>query len=336
MDGMMQRKGLRQGCLALLAALFVCTIASAATWRLDSEGDWQPIATEPHEEYLHAVADLKDLIRSGDSKAVEASLAQIKDEFPQYVGPDLDLFIAGELQYRKDHFGRAMARFEKLLKDNPASEFAAPVMEREFDIAQAYMTGHKKMVLGFIRISGHATGVEIMEGLSDRVGLEDPNGIGLRAAVAVAESYEARKEYTEASLKWSEIASYWQTGPIGRRALLQMAEDNLAAYNAPPPRKRARFDASRLTTARTYFERYQARYPEEAESLGIPDKIRLIDEEMAEKQLSIGRYYQRVGKSEAARFYFEIVVRDWPETTAGRTAAEILAAQDDGDEGQER
>lgn len=324
MDDMMLRKGMRHGGPAVVVGLFLCMAASAATWRLDNEGDWQPVATEPREEYLHAIAELKDLVRGGDSKAVETALAQIRDEFPQYVGPDLDLFIEGELQYWKNHYSRAMGKFEKLLKDSPASELVPPAMEREFDIARAYLDGRKKTVLGFIKISGHSEGVEIMERLSDRAGFDDPNGVGVRAAVAVAQSYEAREQYTEAYLKWSEIASYWETGPIGKQALLRMAEDNLASYDKPAPSKRARFDASKLTTARTYFEKYRDRYPEEAKSLGISEKIVLIDEQMATKQLTVGQYYQHIGKSDAARFYFEMVVRDWPDTAAGQTAAQIL------------
>lgn len=323
-DGAMLRKGMRNKGLAVLAALYVCTVATAATWRLEDGEEWQAVADEPREEYLHAIAELKDLVRSGDSKAAKAAVEQIKDEFPQYAGPDLDVFIDGELQYWKDHYGKAMAKYEKLLKDSPASEFADPAMKRQFDIAQDYLQGRKKTVLGFIRISGQSEGVEIMERLSDRAGLDDPNSVGLRAAIAVAENYESRGRYLEAYLKWSEIASYWDTGPIGKRALLRMAENNLAAYNVPPVDKRSRFDASKLTTARTYFERYLARYPEEAEALGVPEKIVSIDEQMAAKQLSAGQYYRRVGQREAAVFYFELVVANWPDTAAAEAARESL------------
>lgn len=307
------------------------TALNAATWRLNDDQEWQPVASEPREEYLHAIAALKDLARSGDAKAVKAALAQLEDEFPQYVGPDLALFIQGEVQYWKDHYVKAMAKYEKLLKDSPASEFAPPAMEREFEIGQAYLEGRKRTLLGIIRISGQAEGIEIMERLTDRDGLEEPNGIGLRAAIAVAENYEARGQYLEAYLKWSEIASYWETGLIGKRALLQMAENNLAAYNVHPPQKRPRFDASKLTTARTYYEKFLVRYPEDARRLEVPEKIAQIDEQMAYKQLTIGQYYWRVGKTQAADFYFEQVVRNWPSTAAAATAREILQEGVDGE-----
>lgn len=320
----MLRHWMRQKGLILLAAWYCCTAATAATWRLDDGQEWQPVATDPREEYVHAIAELKDLVRTGDTRAVRAALAQLREEFPQYVGPDLDLFIDGELLYWRDRYGKAMAKYEKLLKDSPASEFAQPAMERQFDIAQAYLEGRRRTVFGFIRISGRAEGIEIMERLSDRDGLEDPDGIGLRAALAVAEHYEARSQYLQAYLKWAEIASYWDTGPIGQRALLRMAANNLAAYNVHPPEKRPRFDASRLVTARTYFQRYQARYPEDAERLGIAERILEIDEQMAYKQLAIGQYYQRVRQTRAAHFYFRLVVADWPETEAARIAEDIL------------
>lgn len=319
----MRQKGLIAVVLLCAGTAAVSTHAGT-TWRLKDGQQWQPVAADPREEYLHAVAELKDIVRTGDSKAVKGALSQLKEEFPQYVGPDLELFIAGELQYWKDRYGKAMAKYEKLLKDSPASEFAAPAMDRQFDIAKAYLEGRKRTVLGFIRFSGRAEGIEIMERLSDRAGLEDPNGVGLRAAVEVAEHYEARGQYLDAYLKWSEVASYWETGPIGKRALLRMAEDNLAAYNVHPLKKRPRFDASKLTTARTYFERFLARYPEDAQRLDVPQKIAQIDEQMAYKQLTIGQYYRRVGKTEAAGFYFDLVVKNWPTTAAAEAAGEAL------------
>lgn len=332
----MLRRWMRHKGLVVLAVLYCCTALMATTWRLKDGEDWQSVATDPREEYLHAIAELKDLVRNGDAKALKEALAQLKGDFPQYVGPDVDLFMEGELQYWQDRYVKAMAKYEKLLKDNPGSEFAQPAMDRQFDIAKAYLEGRKKTVLGFIKISGQSEGVSIMERLTDRDGLDDPNGIGLRAAVTVAENYEARARYLEAYLKWSEIASYWETGPIGKRALLQMAEDNLAAYNVHSPQKRPRFDASKLTTAKTYYERFLTRYPEDAAKLDVPQKIAEIDEQMAYKQLTAGQYYRRVGKTQAANFYFNTVVKNWPDTPAAETARQALKESADGEQAREK
>lgn len=327
----MLRYGTRNASLAVVLILLCTAVLGQKTWQLKDGEKWESVATNPQGQYALRVAELKDLIRKGESKAVEDALAALKEEFPQYVGPDLDLFIEGEIRYWEDLYPKAMKQYEKLLKDYPGSEFAPAVLEREFDMAQAFLGGRKKKVLGFIKIRGYAEGVEMMERISDRAGLDEPNGVGLRAAVAVAEHYETRAKYIDAYLKWSEIASYWETGPVGKRALLRMAEDNLLAYNQPRPERRPLLDGSKLVTAKAYFEKYAALYPGEVRRYDIADKIEQIDEQMAYKQFTIGQYYARAGKIQAANLYFDMVVQNWPETKAATMAKEALEANTRGE-----
>jgi len=314
--------------LAVSVVLSCGSNATAETWRLKNGDQWESVAADPQERYRHAISQLKELAQAGDASEVKEALKQIKEEFPDRVGPDLDLFINGELQYWRDHYGKALAKFEKMLKNYAGSAFSAPALQREFDMARAYLEGRKKTVLGIVRISGYAEGIEIMEKVSDRAGLDEPNGVGLRAALAVAEHYEAQEKYLEAYMKWSEIASYWETGPIGKRALYRMAEDNLAAYDQPPAARRPHFDGSKLTTAKTYYWKFLTLYPEDAKENEVPQKIQHIDEEMALKQLTIGQFYRRTGKHQAANLYFDMVLRNWPQTEAAAVARQAL------DEGQ--
>ncbi len=317
--------------LALCVAISFCHSAAGETWRLKGGEKLESVADNPQDQYLHAVAELKKLVREGDVSEVKDALEQIKDEFPDRVGPDLELFVLGEVRYWQDHYGKALVKYEKLLKDYPGSEYAGLTLQREFDMAQEYLQGRKKVVLGILKLSGYAEGVELMEKISDRAGMDEPNGVGLRAAISVAEHYESRERYIEAYLKWSEIASYWETGPIGKRALYRMAEDNLAAYNLPPEAERANYDASRLTTAKTYYQKFLLLYPEEAKQNEVPQKIEQIDEQMAHKQYTIGRFYRRTGEQRAANLYFDMVVRNWPKTQAAALAKEALEGDGDVD-----
>lgn len=300
------------------------SLATAETYRLKDGQKWESAASGPQEQYLHAIAELKKLARDREAGELRAALKGIKADFPDRVGPDLDLYAYGELRYWQNKFNKALTKFERLLKEYPGSEFAAPALEREFEMAGDYLAGRKKTVFLVFPISGYAEGIEIMEKVSDRAGLDEPNGIGLKAALAVAEHYEAKEEYLSAYLKWSEIASYWETGPIGKRAIYRMAENNLAAYDKPPEKKRANYDASKLATAKTYYEKFLALYPREAKENEVPQKIQHIDEQMADKQFKIGEFYRRTGKRQAANLYFNMVVQNWPQTEAAGLAKEAL------------
>jgi len=310
--------------LGLCVSLSCWHSAAAETWRLKGGEKWESVAADPQEQFLHAIAEIKKLAQEKDARAVKEMLRQLRAEFPDRWSPDFELYIYGELAYWQRHYTKALIRFEKMLKNYPGSPYAGPTLEREFDMAQDYLQGRKKTVLVFIPISGYAEGVERMEKISDRAGLDEPNGVGLRAAIAVAEYYEATEKYLDAYLKWSEISSYWETGPVAKKAMYRMAEDNVAAYNRHPPEKRPNYDASKLTTAKTYYERLLMLYPAEAKEKDIPEKIGQIDEQIAYKQFRIAKYYQRTGKRQAANLYFDMIVQNWPKTQAAAMARQAL------------
>jgi len=314
--------------LAVWAVASCCCGAATETWVLKDGQKLEVVADAPQDPYQQVISQLKDLVREGDVGEVKEALKQYKADFPDRIGPDLELFVLGEVQYWGDRYTKALIKYEKLLKDYPGSEYAGLALQREFDMATEYLQGRKKNVLGILRLYAYEDGVEMMEKISDRAGLDEPNGVGLRAALAVAEYYEARELYSEAYLKWSEIASYWEIGPIGKRALYRMAENNLAAYNRYPPEKRPHYDASRLTTAKTYYQKFLLLYPEEAKENEVPRKIKEIDEQMAFKQYQIAQYYRRTGEPRAAHLYFDMVVQNWPGTEAATLAK--VALEEDG------
>ncbi len=181
----------------------------------------------------------------------------------------------------------------------------------------------RKRVLRVVKMKGYAEGVRIMEKITDRAGIDTPTG--LKAATAVAKYYEKRKMFNEAYFKWWEISLQWQTGKTGRDALLNMARCKHAAYNNHPEHKRPFYDASNLNIAKSCYEKFKLLYPKDAEETNVDQILIEIDEQLAYKQFSIGQYYQRTGNRQAANLYFDMVIRDWPDSKAAELAKEILA-----------
>ena len=102
--------------LAVTVGLSCCSSATAETWRLKNGDQWESVASDPQERYLHAISQLKELAQSGDKSEVKEALKQIREEFPDRVGPDLDLFIYGEMYYWRDRYGKSLTNFEKMFK----------------------------------------------------------------------------------------------------------------------------------------------------------------------------------------------------------------------------
>jgi outer membrane protein assembly factor BamD (BamD/ComL family) len=282
------------------------------------------LSEEQTEILLAEVGELQELVDSGKQGASTQCAAQLERDFPDIVELDLGMYLEAEMYLLKDKQLRAAKTFENMIEEYPDSELKATTQQRLFDIGKTYLRGKKKVVLGFIRIAGHGEGVEILNRITDDIGLDDPNQLGLKSALAVAHSFEARKEHEEAYLKWLEISITWQRGELGKQALLGMAGNKHAAYTIHPEERQPLFDAANLKTAKTYYQKFVVTFPDEAKSLNIDRIILEIEQQMARKELSIGQFYQRTGQEQAANIYFNMVVETWPDTNAAQIARESV------------
>ncbi len=299
--------------LIAAAGLFVSPVFSAETLRLGEDGQWKAVSAE--DKYLLAVAEIKKSVNMGETKAVGQAINKLKKDFPEAVGPDLDAFMKAEMLFCAGKFTKAVWSYDKFLEDFPTSNFYEAALDREFGIATAFLGGQKKRVLGVFMMSRYAEGVKIMEKITDRAGSAP---IGKKAAVAVAEHYEKRGNFADAYQKWSEISSRWPTGQIGKDALLSMARCKHATYKGP------KYNSSHLVSAKSYYENYKLRYPEDAKEINADKILKQIDEQMAYKEFTVGKYYQKTANDQSANLYYQLVMDDWPGSTAAEMAKEAM------------
>lgn len=318
---------MRSVVLAVAVVLSASSTVSADTWHLEEGQDWKAVSAEGEDKFLLAVAEAKKLVNAGQTKAARKAFDALKRDFPEIAGPDLDIFIKAELLFCKGKFTKAVRSYDKLLTEYPKSGLFEAALDRQFAIATAYLGGRKKIVLGIINMKGYAEGIRIMEKIADRVGLDTQ--MGIEASLAVAQNYEEREKFNEAYLKWWEISLQWETGPVGKDALLGMARCKHAVYNKNPEHRRPLYDASGLSTAKSCYERLRLLYPEDAEEMGVDEILKEIDDQLAYKQLSIGRYYQAVGNRRSANLYYDMVVSDWPDSRVAEMAKEMLTENHD-------
>ncbi|MCH7916437.1 MAG: outer membrane protein assembly factor BamD [Planctomycetes bacterium] len=312
--------------------LFVLVGTSCALLPKKNKPDLMPphrTLSEKEVKELHAhVAAFQYHLDHKRYKDAEQVLSAIRLEYPQMLALDLAPLLEAEDYLTRNKWLKSAKVYEGLLEDYPDSPLKDPALKRLYKIGTAYLNGRKKSVLGVFSLRGYSEGAAILEVVTDEVGLEDPNGMGVRAARAVAQSHEKREQHEEAYLKWLEISTVWQSGDLGQQALLGMARNKRAVYNSHPPERRALFDGTSLKTSRSYYDKFSVLFPEEAGELGIAEVIAEIDEQIAHKELSIGQYYRRTGKEQAANIYFDMIITNWPDTEAAQEARTRVPTDD--------
>ncbi len=188
--------------LAIAAVLPALSTVSADTWRLGKDRDWKAVSAEGQDKFLLAVAETKKLVNTGQTKAAQKAFDKLKKDFPEIAAPDLDAFIKAEMLFCRGKFIKAADTYDKLLTEHPQSELRQAALDRQFAIATAFLNGQTKTVLGIFKVNGFAEGLKIMKRMSERAG-DTP--IGSEAAVAVAQKYEERGDFTKAIRTYAKL-----------------------------------------------------------------------------------------------------------------------------------
>ncbi len=313
-------KGMRF--LGLMVMLLLCNQQGvlAKTWQLDKGETWKEVSTGSEDKFMPAAAQIKQLIDSGQTKQAKRAIIGFKKEFPETAGSDFGAFMEAELLFSKGKLVKATRGYDKLLTKFPESRLFEAVLDRQFSIGMAFLGGKKRRILGIFNIRGYSEGVRIMERISERA---DNLPIAIKAETAIAKSFEKRRKFEEAYEKWSEISSRWPTGNVGKESLLGMARCKYMAYKGP------KYDVSDMVSAKSYYENFKLRYPGEAEDIGVEGILKEINEQLAYKKFNIGRYYQDSGNKLSANLYYQLVIDDWPGSTAAKMAKEKMTGKNE-------
>ncbi len=299
--------------VASLLILYFCGGAfSAQTYHLSKTQQWQEVSSEGNSSYLLTVSKLKQDIANGDVDNAKKIVAQLVAEHPELAGKDLDSFMEADYLYAKGELAKAIKKYKEFAKKYPESWLYEAALEREFDIATAFLSGEKRKILKIIKISAYDDGADIMQRIAIETGNET---LAKRALQRLAESYENRDLYLDAYNTWLQISTRWPTGETGEEALLGMARSMYLGYKGP------KFQATSLKSAKGYYASYARIYPEKAKELKIADIEAQIREQMAYKQYYIASYYERTGAYVAATSYCQYVMDKWPDTIASELAA---------------
>jgi outer membrane protein assembly factor BamD (BamD/ComL family) len=299
----------------LFILLCSAILAAAETWHLAGGQEWQKVGQEGSSAFLMAVAQAKQFISTGSIGKAKKAFEKLKADYPQIAGDDFDAFVKAEMLYGQRKYVKASRAYDRFTDQFPQSVFYQSVLERQYQIATAFLGGQKITALKVIRIHAYDEGGEIMNKIADKAG-DAP--IAQNALKTLAQSKEKRGDYEEAWRTWSDVSNRWPTGQTGQEALFGMARSLERSYNG------SKFDSKGLESSKSYYAEYQKRYPEAADELEVAQKLEYIEKELAEKELIIANYYAKTNSYMAANLYYQRVLDDWPDSTSASLAEQKM------------
>lgn len=290
--------------------------AAEETWRLAGGSQWQEVGQEENSDFIMAVARAKQLVSTGKIGSAQKAFEKLKTDYPQIAGDDFDAFVRAEMLYGQRKYVKASNAYDKFTEQFPQSVFYQSALERQYQIATAFLGGQKVTAMKIIKIKAYDEGEELMNKIADKAG-DAP--LAQNALKTLAQSKTRRDEFQEAYRTWSDVSNRWPTGQTGRQALFGMARNLELSYNGP------KFDAKVLESSKSYYAEYEKRYPDASGELEVAKTLDRIDEELAEKELTVADYYARTGRYTAANLYYQRIIDDWPGSTSAESARQKMA-----------
>lgn len=265
------------------------------------EGDLQ-IARTLHAEKKHPQAE----------NAVKKWIKQYGQDHELY--PQAALLECAVRIARRDYY-KAHTRLQEFLNSYGATAYEEQALSMEFVIAEVFLRGTKRKLLGLRILKADDVGLAILD---DIVANHHQSPLAELATLTKAEYYYRTGDFAIAEQEYAQLVQDFPRSRYVRMSLLQSARAALASFPGIP------FDDAPLIEAEGRFNRYLAQYPGAAEQEGIGLILADIGETRAEKEYEIGRYYERSGHPQAGQFYYRSTITHWPGTIAALRAAERL------------
>ena len=277
---------------------------------------WVELPPPPPGSAEGALHDINVLIHDGHARQALKSVKRFVERFgsDHLHYPGALIAKAKALIGRRD-FAKAHEVLQAFLNEYSGTGLTLEALRLEFVIAETFLSGVKRKILGLRLGSGEDLAFEIL----DEISIHHANtSYGEHAVKTKADYLFDTGEHGLAEQEYARLLQDWPNTQYHRFAARRLADSALASYSGVD------YDEAAAIEAAERYRDYRARYGAIAEREGVDLILAGIEDRLAEKELAIGDYYERTGHLSSAVMYYRSTVDRWGETTASARARRRL------------
>jgi outer membrane assembly lipoprotein YfiO len=295
-------------------------VAAPQTWEF-RDGRWQQVATKTttqpviQDEQLDRV---EELIEAHQSKsAITLSLNWLKNHKDHdAAGRDRALFLMAEALFQYGNRIKSYYYFDELMEEYPESPLFYPALQRQYDIADAYLSGYKRRFLMIPMLGAEEEAIEMLY----RIQQHSPGSpLAEKSLLRTADYYFANSEFDLAHDAYSAYAKGYPRSPVISKVKLRQAFSSLALFRG------VKFDASPAIDAREELRDINMAYPELAADENVPAVVDGIDSSFARKLYYTADFYRRTKEPVAAVYTYRFLIKSYPNSMEAERARVALA-----------
>jgi len=248
-------------------------------------------------------------------KAVKAAKKFIK-RYPDDDAYEEVCLLAGQAEIKRARYYQAYGWFEKQLDQFPAGRYSGRALQREYEIAEAFLGGAKRIVLGFMKLKATDEGLEILGRIAEHApGTE----IASRSLLRIADYHYGKGHWMDAVEAYDTFLTLFGKSVKAPYAMLQSARANYSAFRG------LEFEDTPLLEAEHRFKAFAEAYPAAAAKAGVDRTLERITGIRAQKLYLTAEFYERTKRPPAAAFYYKQVAEEFAQTQWAKDARRALA-----------
>lgn len=226
------------------------------------------------------------------------------------------LGMAGDAELKRDRHWQAYERFEQQLTEFPKGARMERALEREIELARAFLSGKKRIAYGIFILPAQQEGIEILERVAERA---PGTTLADTALLAIGDYHFDRQAWTESAEAYDSFLKLAPKSPKASYGELRAALSLWRSYRGPA------YDETPLSEAEQRFKAFAQHYPEAAGEAGVDEIVKSIRAARAAKVMESANFYVRTGRPAAAGAFYRQISEQYGDTNLAERARALLA-----------
>jgi outer membrane protein assembly factor BamD len=259
-------------------------------------------------EYAKAFMDKKDY------QSAIREFAKLLKNYPKSFEASEAQYYLGVIDEEEGKLFEAYKAYQKVIDKYPFSERIAEINNREYNIAEAFISGEKRKAMG-ITLPVENPAIEILNKVIDN---SSYGPLASKAQYKLGLVLKGTLNYYEAEEAFNKVVTNYPDSEWIAAAKFQLASCRAALSKGPD------YDQGATKEAKDKFENFVQEHPDAVLSKEAQKNIDRLREQEAEGNYNAARFYEKQKAFQSAEIYYNEVINNYADSPWAAKAIERL------------
>lgn len=245
-----------------------------------------------------------EVYQSGNFKRAKVEFKKLIKYYPRSFEASEAQYYLGLIEEKLDRLYEAYLAYQTVVDKYPFSERIQEVIEREYKIAEAFMSGRRRKLMG-VTLPVENPAIEIFKKVVEnstygRLAPSAQYKLGL-VLMNLGRFYEAEEEF-------QKVITHYPQSEWVNAARYQIASAKAASS------KGTDYDHEAVAEAKEMFEKFVKEHPDATLTPEAKESLRDLKEKEAKSNYDIAYFYEKQKAHKAAEKYYNLVIDNYPQS----------------------